>query len=105
MTAVQFIPYCSLCNCCFCCFQVVLQLFLSDWWFFSDLIISLHGKLCGLLLFVLSNNRRHTIFLNVTGVQTCARPIFQDERPSGNEEPLLNTDLPVLLRGLKQHDV
>lgn len=38
MTVVWFVAYCSLCKCCSCCFQIILQLFLSDYWLLSSLM-------------------------------------------------------------------
>src|SRR5881397_4226953 len=36
-------------------------------------------------IFFFSSRRRHTRWLNVTGVQTCALPIFDDGRLAGHD--------------------
>src|SRR6056300_1040377 len=46
----------------------------------SDLIGRAH------VCFFFSSRRRHTRFLNVTGVQTCALPIRSEERRVGKSE-------------------
>src|SRR3546814_6878433 len=67
-------------------------------------MLVLFNLCCIFIFFFFSSRRRHTRCALVTGVQTCALPIFGISLPNafwvkalGNEMPIIPTDYPALV--------